>query len=519
MTRRRDDILAGLPVTTYDVLIAGGGITGAGVVRDAAGRGLRCLLVEKRDFASGTSSKSGKLIHGGLRYLKYRQWRLVLEACRERWLLQTKIAPHLVRPIRFVVPCYVTSRTPRWMLSLGLLAYELLSLGRNAGHFRVLSSRTLAEFEPALEQRACRGGVSYFDCACLDFRLVIETLKSAEEQGADLLNYVELCAAPVANSEDVFESSVRDALTGAMHRVRSRAVINAAGPWADDVQSRLGVAKRFGLRLAIGVHLVVARKRLPVHNTVALEIPGDGRMIYAIPWEEHVLVGTTDTFYAGDLDALPVSTEAIDYLLEGMNRYFPESRLTPDDILGTFAGARPLIESGDGVAEDAVSRDDRLLNPAPGIWAITGGKLTTYRAMAKRVVDALVGDRFGDRSLRSCSTVAPLPGAREPLPPDASPRLKELWGRYGSQAHAIEQRISASPELADAIDPGAQFVWGEVDYALEHEYVERMDDLLDRRLGAFLLAPECDLGPKIATWLTARNRPSLIPEVCAEARP
>src|SRR5271154_6827917 len=160
MSQRRSAIFAALPETTYDVLIVGGGITGAGVVRDAAGRGLRCLLVDKNDFASGTSSKSGKLIHGGLRYLKYRQWRLVLEACHERWLLQTQIAPHLVRPIRFVVPCYATSRTPRWMLSLGLLAYELLSLGRNAGHFRVLSPRQLAALEPALGRRDCRGGGS-----------------------------------------------------------------------------------------------------------------------------------------------------------------------------------------------------------------------------------------------------------------------------------------------------------------------------------------------------------------------
>ncbi len=509
MTRRRADILAGLSSTTYDVLIVGGGITGAGVVRDAAGRGLRCLLVEKGDFASGTSSKSGKLIHGGLRYLKYRQWRLVLEACRERWLLQTTIAPHLVRPIRFVVPTYVTSRTPRWMLSLGLLAYELLSLGRNAGHFRVLSPRTLAHLEPALEQRACRGGVAYFDCACLDFRLVIETLKSAEEQGADLLNYVELAETPIAANDSLFDSTVRDALLGVEHRVRSRAVINASGPWADDVQSRLGNAQRFGLKLAIGVHLVVAHERLPVRNTVALEIPGNGRMIYAIPWQGHVLIGTTDTFYSGDLDALPVTNEAIDYLLSGVNRYFPESRLTTDDILRTFAGARPLLESGEGVEEDAVSRDDRLLNPAPGLWAITGGKLTTYRAMAKRVVDALVRERFRDRTLRAASTVAPLPGASEPLPPNASQRLKDLWGRYGSQALTIEQRISESPKLGDALDPRAPFVWGEVEYVLEHEYVERMDDLVDRRLGAFLLAPSCDLGPTIANWLAARNRPSL----------
>jgi len=518
MTRRRAETLARLPAAMYDVLIVGGGITGAGVVRDAASRGLRCLLVEKGDFASGTSSKSGKLIHGGLRYLKYRQWRLVWEACRERWLLQTKIAPHLVRPSRFVVPCYTTSRTPRWMLAMGLLAYELLALGRNAGHFRILSPQKLGKLEPALERRDCRGGVAYFDCACLDFRLVIDTLKSAEQRGADLLNYVEFCAAPAENREGMFESQVRDALTGQMHVVRSRAVINAAGPWADAVQSRLGVAQRFGLRLAIGVHLVVLRDRLPVCGTVALEVPADGRMIYAVPWEQHILIGTTDTFYAGNPDSLPASDEAIDYLLAGVNRYFPESRLTTGDILKIFVGARPLLEN-DSATEDAVSRDDRVLNPAPGIWAITGGKLTTYRAMAKRVIDGLARERFADCDLRPCSTASPLVGADETLPTNASLRLKQLWSRYGSQARLIEQKIIDSPELGSQIDPRAPFLWAEIDFALENEYVERIDDLLDRRLGAFLLAPECELGPKIADWLDAHNRRALDPEICSERAP
>src|ERR1700733_950379 len=505
MSQRRSAIFAALPETAYDLLIVGGGITGAGVVRDAAGRGLRCLLVDKNDFASGTSSKTGKLVYGGLRYLNYWQWRLVLEACHERWLLQTKIAPHLVRPIRFVVPCYATSRTPRWMLALGLVAYELLALGRNAGHFRLLSPRQLAEAEPALDQGDCRGGVTYFDCACLDFRLVIDTLKSAEEDGADLLNYVELCGAPAAGAAGHFESSVRDVLTGTSHRVRSRAVINAAGPWADDVQARLGVGERFGLKLAIGVHLVVARERLPVDNTVALEIPADGRMIYAIPWDQHVLVGTTDTFYAGDLDSLPVTTDAVDYLLAGVNRYFPTARLTNDDVLGTVGGARPLLGGEEEASEDAVSRDDRVLNPAPGIWAITGGKLTTYRAMAKRLVDGLVRESFADRPLRPCSTTSPPSSAHGTLPRDASPVVRELWSRYGVEARSIERRLANEPELAERIDPRAPFVWAEVEHALEREWVERLEDLLDRRLGGFLLAPECDLRPIIARWLEARG--------------
>ncbi len=309
---------------------------------------------------------------------------------------------------------------------------------------------------------------------------------------------------------------VRDRLTGATYRVRSRAIINAAGPWADDVQARLGAAPQFGLKLAIGVHLVIARERLPLHGTVALEIPADGRMIYAVPWDKHVLIGTTDTFYAGDPDRLPVGADAIDYLLAGVNRYSPESRLTAADVLATFVGARPLLEGDAGEAEDAVSRDDRVLNSAPGMWAITGGKLTTYRAMAERVVDALVRERFAGRDLRPCSTTAPLPGALEALPADASPCLKELWGHYGAQARHIEARLVQRPELAGVIDPRAPFLWAEVDYVLEHEYVECLDDLLDRRMGAFLLAPGCDLGPQITNWLAARDRPPLSAPLSAD---
>ena len=217
-----------------------------------------------------------------------------------------------------------------------------------------------------------------------------------------------------------------------------------------------------------------------------------------------MLVGTTDTFYAGDLDRLPVTTDAVDYLLAGVNRYFPTARLTNDDVLRTFVGARPLLGGEEEASEDAVSRDDRVLNPAPGIWAITGGKLTTYRAMAEAT------GRW-PRARELCRPSAPRllddrasASAREILPGDASPVLRDLWSRYGAAARSIE-RLANEPELSERIDPGVRFVWAEVEHALDHEWVERLDDLLDRRLGAFLLAPECDLRPIIARWLEARG--------------
>jgi glycerol-3-phosphate dehydrogenase len=516
MSQRRSAIFAGLTETTYDLLIVGGGITGAGIVRDAAGRGLRCLLVEKGDFASGTSSKSGKLIHGGLRYLKYRQWRLVFEACRERWLLQTRIAPHLVRPIRFVVPCYRTSRTPRWMMALGLLMYEFLALGRNRGHFRVLSPRRLAELEPGLDRTDSRGGVAYSDCAALDFRLVIDTLKSAERHGAHLLHYAEI--ERLTETKSGFEATLHDTLSGERHQARSRCVINAAGPWADDVQARLGATERFGIKLAIGIHLVVSRKRLPANGTTALEIPEDGRMIYVVPWGENVLIGTTDTYYAGEKDALPITADAVAYLLSGVNRHFPNAALTMEDVLASFVGARPLLDSGGNKSEDAVSRDYEIIRSEPGKWAITGGKLTTYRAMAERIVDRVVREEFRGRPLTPCATTGPLVGAQPPLPPDASETLRKLWERYGSEALAIGSLIRQTPELGEPIDNRAPFCWAEIVYALEHEYVERIDDLVDRRLGAFLLAPGVDLREKIENWLRERPELGLATRGLAESR-
>lgn len=517
MSQRRSAIFASLPETTYDLLIIGGGITGAGIVRDAAARGLRCLLVEKGDFASGTSSKSGKLIHGGVRYLKYRQWRLVVEACRERWLLQTRIAPHLVRPVRFIVPCYRSSRTPRWLITLGLAAYELLALGRTSGRFRVLSRRRLAQLEPELDRNDSRGGVAYSDCAALDFRLVIDTLKSAERDGARLLNYTEL--EHLTETDSGFAGTLRDALSGGRHLVRCQCVVNAAGPWADDVQSRLAATQRFGVKLAIGIHLVVSHARLPVSATIALEIPQDGRMIYVAPWGRTVLIGTTDTFYEGDKDALPTTAEAISYLLAGVNRYFPRVELKASDVLNSFVGARPLLGGSQGESEDALSRDYEIVRSGPGRWAITGGKLTTYRAMAQRIVDRVVREEFPFRSRRlaRCSTTGPLLAAMRPLPASAPPRVRELWQRYGCEALAIEALVRDKPELGEQIDGRAPYCWAEVVYAMEHEYVERIDDLIERRLGAFLLAPDVALREKIERWLRDRQQSGLITPGVAES--
>ena len=329
--------------------------------------------------------------------------------------------------------------------------YELLALGRNRGHFHLLSRTQLAEVAPGLDQTDCRGGVSYFDCAAPDFRLVIDTLKSSERHGAHLLNYAEL--EKVAGTDIGCQATIRDALSGRQHQAQSRCVVNATGPWADDVQSRLSATERFGIKLAIGIHLVVSRERLPVRETVALEMPSDGRMIYLVPWDRAVLIGTTDTYYSGDRNSLPVAADAIDYLLAGVNRYFPTVTLTAKDVLSSFRRRSSIV--GQRRGEIRGCRFPRLRNHPllpPGFWAITGGKLTTYRAMAERIVDKIVRDEFGDRRLGPCSTVGPIVGADRPMPGGASPPLQELWSRYGSEALAIDALIRESPELAEPID-------------------------------------------------------------------
>ncbi|MBX7164712.1 MAG: glycerol-3-phosphate dehydrogenase/oxidase [Pirellulales bacterium] len=491
MTPRREAIYGRFATQSYDVLVIGGGITGAGIVRDATLRGLSCALIDKGDFASGTSSKSGKLIHGGLRYLKHLHVRLVFEACRERWWLLTRVAPHLVRPVRFVVPFNKRSRTKRWQMALGLVLYDLLAMFRRSEPFRFLSAAELAATEPALQLADCTGGLSYFDCQALDTRLVIDTLKSAAASGADVLNYAELVS--VEHRDGLWRATLRDALDGRVRTVAARTVVNASGPWADEVQARLASGERFNLKITSGVHLVIARERLPVRNTLALEVERDGRMIYVVPWGDYVLVGTTDVYYPGPQDAATVGQAAVAYLLETLQRHFPARQLTRADVAHAFVGLRPLIGSDQGQREEDLPRDDCALVDEQGRVSITGGKLTTYRAMSERVVDLLVCRFFRDRALGPCRTLEPISGGAPRCPGTASPRLRELWSRWGSNAATIEHLIATTPELGKRIDPCAPYLWAEAEYALQHEFVERLDDLVDRRFGAFVLAPEARL--------------------------
>lgn len=468
----------------YDVVVVGGGIAGSGIVRDASLRGLKCLLVEKKDFASGTSSKSGKLIHGGLRYLRYLNFRLVWEACNERIRLLRTVAPHLVKHTQFIIPFYEISRTPRWLTAIGLFLYELLSLFRNVKRFRLLSSKQLREYEPHIRD-SDMGALTYTDCVAMDSRLVIDTLKSAVDAGACVVNYCAL-------SQIKFESggvgvTLDDALSGQSHQVKSRVVINAAGAWADDVLTQNNIRNVFHLKHSSGVHLVFRRDRLPVNHTLGLEAIQDHRNIYAIPFGEYVVVGTTDVFYDGDKDQVTVTSDASQYLIDSMNYYYPQAHLEFTDVVSAYAGIRPLIGQHTSQREEEVSRDYAILVDERGLVSVSGGKLTTYRSMSKKVVDTVVRRFFREKPLKTCQTLSPISGG-EPVPSDQA--VNSLGDRYGSNYSKVGDIIRNNPEKGQKISNTLPYLWAEIDYFVDDEFAEKLSDVLMRRTSIFLFSED-----------------------------
>ncbi len=388
--------------TKFDVLVIGGGIVGAGVARDAAMRGLRTLLVEMSDFASGTSSRSSRLLHGGLRYLAQGRLGLVREASLEKMRL-SRLAPHLCRPLSFVFPVWKGGPWGLWKLSAGVRVYDLLCGGRNLGRSSTLRAAELLGEVPGLREEGLRGGVRYFDGFTNDARLVIDTLRSAAACGATVMNYARLVAAERAG--DGWRVAVRDELAGGLREFEARTVVNAAGAWAEG----LGPS-RVRLRLTKGVHLVVRQAELPVSHAVVLS---EGRRIlFAIPWGERVILGTTDTDYSGDPAAVRTEACDVEYVLGVVNEAFPRARLEPGDLVATWAGVRPLIASGrerEGAPSD-ISRSHRIRVAAPGWIDVAGGKLTTYRLMAEQAVDRL-GEFLRPRPPASRTAEAPLEAA------------------------------------------------------------------------------------------------------------
>lgn len=418
-----------IDVSNTDVLIVGGGITGAGTARDAAMRGLRTALVEQSDFASGTSSRSSRLLHGGLRYLAQGDIALVREASVEKVRL-SHLAPHLCDPLRFYFPVWKGDAWVKWKLSIGVRIYDLLCGGRNLGASRSYSAPAILSEVPGLRQEGLQGGVSYFDALTNDARLVIDTLRSAEAAGARVHNYARLISAEPDGS--AWNCVVRDESTNEQVSIRAATVVNATGAWAQGVKH-----SSVRLRLTKGVHLVIDRTKLPVNGAVVLS---EGkRILFVIPWGERVILGTTDTDYEGDPANVRTELSDVEYVLGVVNRGFPVARITRDDVIATWAGVRPLIaprEVKAGTPSDT-SRSHEIRMPEPGWIDVAGGKLTTYRLMAEQVVDR-VSHHLGSKTKPSETATTPLtsdPGYSGILPPPLSAEVvqhccRNEWARH-----------------------------------------------------------------------------------------
>ncbi|MGL1884874.1 MAG: glycerol-3-phosphate dehydrogenase/oxidase [Reichenbachiella sp.] len=394
--KNRTQTLHSLQNEYFDIIIVGGGITGAGIALDAVTRGLKVALIEKEDFASGTSSKSTKLIHGGLRYLKQMEFSLVREVGQERAILHT-LAPHLVRPEKMLFPLIKDGNYGKIMTSVGLMVYDVLADVEKEDQRKMLSPEETMALEPLLDQEIIEGGGIYAEYQTDDFRLVVENIKAAKREGARILNYVS-CEEFLEKAGKICGIEAKDQQTGKSFQLYSDYVINAAGPWVDKIRGLQETVKGKKLHLTKGVHLVVPFEKLPIQQSVYFDV-SDGRMIFAIPKKDVTYIGTTDTTYTQDPKTVTTELSDIEYLLKAVNDNFPSINLTIEDVKSSWAGLRPLIEE-EGKSASEISRKDEIFVSEKGLVSIAGGKLTGYRKMAKRVVNEVLEIRF-DKSAKN----------------------------------------------------------------------------------------------------------------------
>src|SRR5881396_1300530 len=480
-----------------DVLIIGGGITGAGIARDAALRGLRVALVDKSDFGAGTSSHSSRLIHGGIRYLEHGDFRLVFEASHERRVL-LRIAPHLVRPLAFLFPIYKGGRVPGWKLRAGMWLYDILSSFRNVKRHRWLRAKNVRREEPALRDKGLVGAALYYDAQVDDARLVIATMRSAARAGALVANYAEATSLLTPDGR-VRGAVVRDVLSGETRTVRALVVVNAGGPWVDALRRMDESAARPLLRLTKGAHVAVPRRRIGHERAITLFSAIDGRVMFVLPWGELSYIGTTDTDADASPDAVRVTADDVTYLLRSANAAFPDAHLGAKDVVSAWAGLRPLLRQDDHANPSQLSREHRVVESAHGLITIAGGKLTTYRVMARDVVDRIatrLHELDGRPTARRAATDRlPLPGGEaaelEVLVEAARARdaseatARHLVANYGSEAAAVLNLVDRDRRLGDPLIAGRPEIWAEVDYAVEREMAVRVRDVLIRRLHLF----------------------------------
>lgn len=469
---------------TFDLAIIGGGITGAGIARDAALRGFRAALLERGDFASGTSSRSARLAHGGLRYVEMLQFGVVRQACAERQILD-RLAPHQVTPIAFTLPVY--EKFSRYLkVRLGTWIYD--RLGANLRPTEGLSVAQLTQVEPAIRRAGCLGAARYYERRVDDARLTLSTVLAARGHGALALNYAAVEGLLKSNGR-LAGVAVRDQLTGETFEVRARLVVNASGAWNDQVRGLDAPGQAPGVRPNKGIHVIVPRARLPIHGVVDFPPLEGRRMLYAVPWRHTVLLGTTDADYAGDLDAVHAAADEVAWILASANHAFLDVHLTSAEVLSTFAGLRPLAR-GEMRAAYRATREHQIAVSGSGLISIVGGKLTTHRAMAQDVVDLAARELGGAARCRTAELpleAGPaLVGAALPEAARAAADLDEETARYlveayGARSLEVLRLATAQPALRRPLVAGLPYLWAEVAYAVDQELACTLSDVLIRR--------------------------------------
>jgi len=474
-----------------DLAVIGAGVNGAGIARDAALRGLSVVVLDQGDMCSGTSWISSRLIHGGLRYLEYGEIPLVYESLHERRYLR-QIAAHLVRPLRICIPIYEGAKRGPLLIRIGMLAYDLLSWRKNLRHHKMLSRDEVIAREPGLRRDGLRAAACYYDGqVAYAERLVLENLLAARSAAAEVLTHCRVTAIELDHRR-VARLEYEDTLTGQQATIRPRTIVNAAGPWVDDVLATTKRAKRRFIGGTKGSHIVVSQFTGAPREAFYVEAAADGRPFFILPWNDMFLIGTTDIRYDGDLANVRASREEIDYLLDETNRVFPDARLAIDDVHYAYAGVRPLPNREKG-PESAITRkhiikSHRLI--ADGLFSIIGGKLTTYRNLAEQTVDK-VGKALG-RKLPECRTHDTiLPGAwgldearegLDSLQVLSNAGVDRLLRVYGGRASGIAAIARERPDLAECLDDQAMLLRAEIAFVIADELPRTLIDIVYRRM-------------------------------------
>ncbi|MBN21231.1 MAG: hypothetical protein CL678_08075 [Bdellovibrionaceae bacterium] len=526
--RQRKESLQKFETEVFDILIIGGGITGAAVARDAATRGLKVALVEQNDFASGTSSRSTKLIHGGLRYLENKEFKLVFEALSERSrLLETD--PHLIHPLEFYLPVYREDRHGMNLLSLGLWIYDFLSIFRTPGLHQRLSRRQLKKRIPFLKDEGLRGGFKYFDASMWDDLLTVEILAAAQEEGAAIAHYVKAENPQFSSDGRIIGFDLVDQLEEKNPLfIRAEQTIVCTGPWTDLTGKILDSQWKPWLAPSKGVHLTFDLKKIPLPGAILMNHPHDGRISFAIPRTDFgqgiVIVGTTDSAAPQNPSDVRVKKEDVDYLMGMLNQYFPELKLGYSDILSGYAGVRPLV--GDSETSDLkdVSREHVIKEGVGHTVVVAGGKYTTHRTMAEEIVDFAVDTWRSYYRQGKAPAVPSVSAARTKKPTNprvvkkevemakyahaSQPIEAELWGLYGANAPFVKSLVEEGDQLQIS---GFPCLEAQLRYAIRFYMVVRLTDFIFRRLPLHLCIENIDrsvLEPLARVWAKELDRSS-----------